>query len=62
LSEARGHVYVELYRKLDMKEGKNNVYKITKLRERNIRNFNQVKCIKDEIDRFFVKDDKIKNR
>jgi hypothetical protein len=62
VSEAMGRVYTELYRKLDTKEGENNVYKMTKLRERKTRDFNQVKCIKDEADRLLVKDDDIKNR
>jgi hypothetical protein len=61
VSEAKERAYTELYRKLDMKEGKNDVYKITKLQERKIKNFNQVKCIKDEADRLLVKDDEIKN-
>jgi hypothetical protein len=60
--EARGHAYTELYRKLDTKESENNVYKMTKLRERKIKDFNQVKYIKDEADRLLVKDEKIKNR
>jgi RNA binding exosome subunit len=34
---------------------------MAKLRERKIRDFNQVKCIKDESDRFLMKDDEIKN-
>jgi hypothetical protein len=62
VSEAKGQAYAELYRKLDTKEGKNVVYKMSKLRERKIRDFNQVKCIKDETDRLLVKDDEIKNR
>jgi hypothetical protein len=62
VSEARGHAYAELYRKLDTKESENDVYKMTKLRERKTRDFNQVKCIKDEADRLLVKDDEIKNK
>jgi hypothetical protein len=62
VSEARGQVYAELYRKLNTKEDENDIYKMTKLRERKMRDFNQVKCIKDETDRFLVKDKKIKNR
>jgi hypothetical protein len=62
VSEARGQAYAELYQKLDTKEGENIVYKMVKLRERKTRDFNQVKCIKDEVDRFLVKDDEIKNR
>jgi hypothetical protein len=60
--EARGQAYTELYRKLDTKEGENDVYKMAKLREMKTRDFNQVKCIKDEIDRLLVNDDEIKNR
>jgi hypothetical protein len=62
VSEVRGQAYAELYQKLDTKEGENIVYKMVKLRERKTRDFNQVKCIKDEVDRFLVKDDEIKNR
>jgi molecular chaperone GrpE (heat shock protein) len=62
VSEARGQTYTELYRKLDTKEGENDVYKMAKLRERKIRDFNQVKYIKNEADRLLVKDEEIKNR
>jgi hypothetical protein len=51
VSEARGHAYMELYRKLDTKEDENDVYKMAKLRERKTRDFHQVKCIKNEADR-----------
>jgi hypothetical protein len=60
--EAMGQVYTELYRKLDTKEGENDIYNMTKLRERKTRDFNQVKCIKDETDRLLIKDEEIKNR
>jgi hypothetical protein len=62
VSEGRGQTYTELYRKLDMKEGENDIYKMAKLRERKTRDFHQVKCIKDEADRLLVKDEEIKNR
>jgi hypothetical protein len=62
VSEARGQAYTELYRKLDIKEDENDVYKMAKLRERKTRDFHQVKCIKDEADRLLVKDEEIKNR
>jgi hypothetical protein len=53
----------ELYRKLDIKESENDTYKMTKFcRKKKIRDFNQVKCIKDEADRFLMNDDDIKNR
>jgi hypothetical protein len=60
--EARGQTYMELYRKLNTKEGENDVYKMAKLRERKTRDLNQVKCIKDEADRLLVKDEEIKNK
>jgi hypothetical protein len=50
-----------MYQKLDTKKGENDVYKMAKLQEMKIRDFNQVKCIKDETDRLLVKDDEIKN-
>jgi hypothetical protein len=62
MSEARGQAYTNLYQKLDMKKDENDVYKMDKLRERKIRDFNQVKCIKDEADRLLVKDEEIKNK
>jgi hypothetical protein len=62
VSEIMGQAYTELYRKLDTKEGENDVYNMAKLRERKTRDFNQVKCIKDETDRLLVKDKEIKNR
>jgi hypothetical protein len=34
---------------------------MAKLQERKIRDFNQVKCIKDEVYRLLMKDDEIKN-
>jgi hypothetical protein len=50
VSKERDQAYAELYRKLYTKESENDVYKMTKLRERKTRDFNQVKCIKDEAD------------
>jgi hypothetical protein len=52
--EARGQAYTELYWKLGMKDDENDVYKMTKLREKKTRDFNQVKCIKNETDRLLV--------
>jgi hypothetical protein len=60
--EVRDQVYTELYQKLNMKDGENDVYKMTKLQKRKTKDFNQVKCIKDEADRLLVKDEEIKNR
>jgi hypothetical protein len=62
MNEATCQTYAELYRKLDMKDDENDVYKMVTLRERKTRDINQVKCIKDDVDRFLVKDDEIKNK
>ena len=62
VSEARGRAYEDLYQKLSTKEGEKDIYRIATLRERKTRDFNQVKCIKDENGGLLVKDDEIKNR
>ena len=62
VSEARGQAYEDLYHNLSTKEGEKNVYRLAKLRERKTRDFNQVKCIKDDNNKLLVKDDEIKNR
>jgi hypothetical protein len=45
-----------------MKNDKNDIYKMAKLRERKTEDFIQVKCIKNDADRLLVNDDEIKNR
>jgi hypothetical protein len=45
-----------------VKEGENDIYKMTKVKKRKTRNFNQVKYIKDETDRFLMKYYENKNR
>jgi hypothetical protein len=62
VSEARGRMYDGLYQRLDTKEGKNDIYRMTKSRERKMRDIIQVKCIKDETEQHLIKDEDIKNR
>jgi hypothetical protein len=62
VSEANGRAYDDLYRRLSTKKGKNDVYKMARIRERKTRDLNQVKCIKDEIDQLLVKGQDIKQR
>jgi hypothetical protein len=50
-----------LYQQLGTKEGE-DIYKMTKIRERKMRDIIQVKCTKDEIERLLTKDDDAKNR
>ena len=44
------------------KEGERDIYKMVKIRERKMRDVNQVKCIKDRADQLLVKDEEIKHR
>ena len=62
VSEAKGQAYDDLYRRLSTKEGDKDAYKMTRIRERKTRDLNQVKCIKDEMDRLLVKGQDIKQR
>jgi hypothetical protein len=62
VSEVRGQMYDGLYQRLGMKEGENDIYRMTKSQERKTRNIIQVKCIKDATERLLTKDEDIKNR
>ena len=48
VSEAKGRAYEDLYRHLSMKEGEKDIYRMAWAHDRKTRDFNQVKCIKDE--------------
>jgi hypothetical protein len=61
VSEARGQMYDELYQWLGTKEEENDIYRMTKSRERKTRDTIQVKCIKDETEQLLTKDKDIKN-
>ena len=62
VSEAKGRAYEVLYRRLSTKEGENDIYSMARARDRKTRNFNQVKCIKDEREQLLVKEDEIRHR
>jgi hypothetical protein len=62
VSEARGQMYDGLYQRLGTKEGKKDIYRMAKSRERKTRDIIQVKCIKDATERLLTKDEDIKNR
>ncbi|XP_051220663.1 uncharacterized protein [Lolium perenne] len=62
VSEARDRAYEDLYQRLNTKEGERDIYKMAKFRERNTRDVNEVKCIKDGDDQLLVKDEAIKRR
>jgi hypothetical protein len=62
VSVAKGQAYDDLYQRLGTKEGENDIYRMTRIRERKTRDINQIKYIKDGTDRLLVKDKKIKDR
>jgi hypothetical protein len=47
VSELRGQIYDGLYQRLGTKEGKKDICRMSKSRERKTRDIIQVKCIKD---------------
>jgi hypothetical protein len=62
VSEVRGQMYDGLYQRLCTKEEENDIYRMTKSRERKMRDIIQVKCIKNETERLLTKNEDIKNR
>ena len=57
---ANARAYGDLYQHLSPKEGE-DIYRMARVRERKTRDFNQVKCIKDERGHLLVKDDEIRH-
>ena len=55
VSEAKGRAYEDLYQRLSTKEGEKDIYRMTRARDRKTRDFNQIKCIKDEREQLLVK-------
>ncbi|XP_071740962.1 uncharacterized protein [Rutidosis leptorrhynchoides] len=56
---AKDKAYEDLYKKLDSKEGANDIYRIPKARERRRRDIDNIKFIKDEAGQTIVKEDVI---
>ncbi|XP_071731054.1 uncharacterized protein [Rutidosis leptorrhynchoides] len=62
IARAKDKAYEVLYRKLDSKEGANDIYRIAKARERRRRDIDNIKFIKDEAGQTIVKEDEIRKR
>ena len=62
VSEAKGWAYEDLYRCLSAKEEENDIYRMARTRDRKTRDFNQIKCIKNEREQLLVKEDEIRHR
>ncbi|XP_071728994.1 uncharacterized protein [Rutidosis leptorrhynchoides] len=54
--------YEDLYKKLDSKEGENDIYRIAKARERRRMDLDNIKFIKNEDGQTLVKEDEIRKR
>ena len=61
VSVAKGRAYEDFYQHLSTKEGE-DIYRMDRVRERKTRDFNQVKCIKDEMEHLLMKEDEIRHR
>ncbi|GJY10409.1 ataxia telangiectasia mutated family protein [Tanacetum coccineum] len=62
VARAKDKAYEDLYKKLDSKEGANDIYKIAKARERRRRDLGNVRYIKDEGGRTTVREEDIRKR
>ena len=62
VSEAKGRAYEDLYQRFSTKKGENDIYRMARAPDRKTRDFNQVKCIKDEMKQLLVKEDEIRHR
>ncbi|XP_071699490.1 uncharacterized protein [Rutidosis leptorrhynchoides] len=62
VARAKDKAYEELYKRLDSKEGANDIFKIAKERERRRRDLDNIKFIKDEAGQSIVKEDGIRKR
>ena len=62
VSETKGRAYEDLCQRLSTKEGEKYIYRMARARDRKTRNFNQVKCIKDEREQLLVNEDEIRHR
>ncbi|GJN00036.1 hypothetical protein PR202_ga17185 [Eleusine coracana subsp. coracana] len=51
VSVAKGQAYDNLYQRLGTKEGEKDIYRMARIRERKTRDINQIKCVKDGVDR-----------
>ncbi|XP_071719320.1 uncharacterized protein [Rutidosis leptorrhynchoides] len=62
VARGKGKAFEDLYRKLDSKEGANDIFRIAKARERKRRDVDNIKFIKDEASQTIVKEEEIRKR
>jgi hypothetical protein len=57
-----GKGYEDLYQRSSTKEGEKDIYRMARIRERKAMDFNQVKCIKYEMEHILVMEGEIRHR
>ncbi|GKC33900.1 hypothetical protein Tco_1046284 [Tanacetum coccineum] len=62
VAQAKDKAYEDLYKKLDSKEGANDIYRIAKARERKRRDLGNIRYIKDKEGRTIMIDKDIRKR
>ena len=62
MGKARNKAYEKLYKKLETKEGENEVLKITKQRNRQAKDVQQVRVIKTKTGEILMEEEKVKQR
>jgi len=62
IAVAKSTAYDRLYQKLETKEGKKEVFKLARARERGTMDLDLVRCIKDENGKVLSEDAEIKER
>ena len=60
VAKTRNKAYEEMYKKLETKEGENEVFKIAKQRNRQIKNVQQVRVINSKTEEILMKEKKVK--
>jgi hypothetical protein len=58
----KGRAYGDLNQCLSTKDREKDLHRVARVYEKKTRDFNQVKCIKDEIEYLLVKEDEIRHR
>ena len=62
VAKERNKAYEELYEKLETKEGKNEVFKIAKQRNRQNKNVQQIRVIKSKTGEILMEEEEVKQR
>ena len=62
VSEAKCKAYDDLFNRLGTRDGKNDIFKLVKIRDRKSNDLDHVKCIKGNDQKVLMKDIDIKER